>query len=698
MGRVSSILFILLISVSCWANPTTKVYVLDTILTDGEHMDLDSFVWVLEEKAGVTDISSIRSATGDAEFKAFPAMKDSLKHDRIYWAKVAVRNDAGIDMEWSFGVVNSYVEYWIYRSDGSMEHVEAGFLRPESQLKSINNRFWTNIFLKNQEEVTIYYRGENLNHYPVRMAPFMFTQKAYLGWHSENLWVQGFFQGIIWIMILYNLLSFFSSRDRSYLYYVLYLAAISTYFLYLYGFILRHALGEYPKSMAYIWIISTYASTLFYVLFTRRYFDTKKRVVVGDRLLRNWVRLEVIVVVILVGILAVTFNIKLIRQINMVVMLIGIVLAVAILWQLRVLKSRIYYLYLIGASSYLSSVVIYFYGSVFASWGWISPASFNLSYIVEVGVVLEILCFSIGLGYRMKMSEKAKREAQTNLIEQLEENRKLQDDINRKLELKVRDRTKEIEHQKEEIESQKEILEMQNEELQYLNEEKNHLMGVLAHDLRNPLTSLLTITNLLKSEEELLHEDHVEYVEHMLGALGRMQQMITRTLDVKATDAHDLKINWEPVNLEHLVSHVVDEFRNRALEKDIQLDVDTMKLRAKLDVNYTAQILENLISNAIKFSPTGTNIWVRLYNSNGKVKVAVQDEGPGICEEDKEKLFGKYQTLTAQPTGGETSTGLGLSIVKKYVEAMDGRVWCESETGEGATFIVEFDVLKTELI
>ena len=102
------------------------------------------------------------------------------------------------------------------------------------------------------------------------------------------------------------------------------------------------------------------------------------------------------------------------------------------------------------------------------------------------------------------------------------------------------------------------------------------------------------------------------------------------------------------------------------------------------------QVLENLVSNAVKYSPPGKNIFVRLKRHAEAVRVEVQDEGPGLSAEDQKKLFGKFARLSAKPTGGEHSTGLGLSIVKKMVEAMNGRVWCESELGRGATFIVEF--------
>jgi signal transduction histidine kinase len=107
------------------------------------------------------------------------------------------------------------------------------------------------------------------------------------------------------------------------------------------------------------------------------------------------------------------------------------------------------------------------------------------------------------------------------------------------------------------------------------------------------------------------------------------------------------------------------------------------------------QVLENLVSNAVKYSPPGNAIFVRLKKHTQGVRIEVQDQGPGLSAEDQKKLFGKFARLSAKPTGGEYSTGLGLSIVKKMVEAMNGKVWCEGELGQGATFIVEFPTAST---
>ena len=128
-----------------------------------------------------------------------------------------------------------------------------------------------------------------------------------------------------------------------------------------------------------------------------------------------------------------------------------------------------------------------------------------------------------------------------------------------------------------------------------------------------------------------------------------------------------------------------------ATEKSIVICEDlSSDAIAIVDRGYADQVFENLLSNAIKFSPQNKKVYVSVVKKNGRIVAKVKDEGPGLSDDDKKKLFGKYQKLSAKPTGNETSTGLGLSIVKKFVEAMQGEIWCESTAGEGASFFVAF--------
>ena len=110
----------------------------------------------------------------------------------------------------------------------------------------------------------------------------------------------------------------------------------------------------------------------------------------------------------------------------------------------------------------------------------------------------------------------------------------------------------------------------------------------------------------------------------------------------------------------------------------------------------TMQVFDNLISNALKFSPPQTTVYVHTYPENGFVLVSVRDEGPGINAEDQKKMFGKFCRLTARPTGGESSNGLGLSIVKRLVDAMGGSIQCQSTPGMGTTFMVRLPSAQAE--
>jgi len=240
-----------------------------------------------------------------------------------------------------------------------------------------------------------------------------------------------------------------------------------------------------------------------------------------------------------------------------------------------------------------------------------------------------------------------------------------------------------------------EIIE-KNTELTELNHEKNHLIGIIAHDLKNPLTSTLTIAEYLKSQIKISnHPEDLENIDYMLSALNRMNSMITRILDIKMIESKSINLQLEKTNLSKLLDIVNQNFKEKLEEKQITLNFDSADTYVNVDPGYMTQVYENLISNAIKFSPSNKKIWVKVWEDGDKVKTMVKDEGPGISIEDQKKMFGKFQVLSAKPTAGERSTGLGLSIVKKYVEAMEGKVWCESEIGQGSNFYIEMNKAYT---
>jgi signal transduction histidine kinase len=266
-----------------------------------------------------------------------------------------------------------------------------------------------------------------------------------------------------------------------------------------------------------------------------------------------------------------------------------------------------------------------------------------------------------------------------------------------------------LEEQSREIEIVNAQLHGQNDALVELNNEKNEFLGIAAHDLKNPLSSIYAMAEmLLTSAHEMTKEQQEQFLSAIVRSSERMFALIKNLLDVNAIERDGIKLSFSDVNLLDIAQQTLDFYQSQAEQKTITLHIEleeqqpasayeTTQYYVKADAQALQQVMDNLISNAVKYSPQGKRVVVRVQSSEGVVRVEVQDEGPGLSDEDKKKLFGKFARLSAQPTGGEHSTGLGLSIVKKLVEAMHGRVWCESELGKGATFIVELPRLTAGL-
>ncbi|UII25159.1 ATP-binding protein [Fulvivirga maritima] len=238
---------------------------------------------------------------------------------------------------------------------------------------------------------------------------------------------------------------------------------------------------------------------------------------------------------------------------------------------------------------------------------------------------------------------------------------------------------------------QKDELMQKHIELINLNSEKNSLIGIVAHDLKSPLSQIKGLVSVIKIHPERIDEETMKYLNTIEYSAGKLNDMITRILDVESMEANALNVEFSDINLTELLHEIIANYKLNAEEKSISLEYEINKpIIAEADEDLAHQILENLISNAIKFSPRRTTITINLTEDEDHALFEVKDQGPGLSEEDKNKLFRKYQKLSARPTGNEISTGLGLSIVKKYTDAINAEIWCESELKKGASFFVRF--------
>ncbi len=255
------------------------------------------------------------------------------------------------------------------------------------------------------------------------------------------------------------------------------------------------------------------------------------------------------------------------------------------------------------------------------------------------------------------------------------------------MELKIKERTQEIEIQKEELRKR-------NEALKVINQEKDDLINVVSHDLRSPLNQVKGLAELTAMTSQ--DKSVTEYTDKMIEATNYLNGMITRILDISTIDTQKIELKIEQLDIIEVLHTIISNYSNVTAPKGIQVNLHSMHngLNFQMDKHYFIQIIDNLLSNAIKFSYENSKIDIFIEKENTDVQIEIKDYGPGISPEDQGKLFNKFQKLSAKPTGNESSTGLGLSIVKKYAEALQGEISVKSNLNEGTSFVLILPNLK----
>lgn len=233
-----------------------------------------------------------------------------------------------------------------------------------------------------------------------------------------------------------------------------------------------------------------------------------------------------------------------------------------------------------------------------------------------------------------------------------------------------------------------------NKKLLELNREKDGMLGIVAHDLRSPFNHIKGLINLMglgaitKSEQQDL-VDRINY------SIEQANLLISDLLDLNNFQQDVFKLKPGRINLSDFLLKLNANFKKLASEKQQRLNcIDTVKSEVITDEFLLTRIMENLLSNAIKFSPPKTSINVGINQEGDTFIISIKDEGPGFTEDDKAKVFGKFQKLSAKPTGGEGSTGLGLSIVKNLVDKLQGSVELISKRGQGSEFVIILHSIK----
>lgn len=228
-----------------------------------------------------------------------------------------------------------------------------------------------------------------------------------------------------------------------------------------------------------------------------------------------------------------------------------------------------------------------------------------------------------------------------------------------------------------------------------LNELKNKFLGIAAHDLRSPIGVIKNFIILFLNDYlGEIDTKQREVLTTMDKNCDRMLNLINNFLDFSTIESGNLELALTPVDLYDFFTKYKDMTRQLAEKKNIRLKMEIQETlpRLTIDEDRITQVLDNLVTNAIKFSYPDTTVTIQAQSEDGRVKIAVADQGQGIPKHEITKIFKEFSKTSVKPTGGEKSTGLGLAIAKRIIEAHHGTIEVQSKVGKGTTFTIRLPV------
>ncbi|MCK5660348.1 MAG: PAS domain S-box protein, partial [Methanosarcinales archaeon] len=343
----------------------------------------------------------------------------------------------------------------------------------------------------------------------------------------------------------------------------------------------------------------------------------------------------------------------------------------------------------------------------------IRDASGNVIQVVEIAQDITEQKLSVTLHehfateLEVQVSEKTRklsdaRKALLNMVSELTASRNMTQEVNEQLELRNQEfaiANQEIQSTTEKLIDVNEKLANANERLQEVDRMKSEFLNTMSHELRTPLTAIIGYSSLLLQEiAGTINEKQENYVDGIHRSGNHLLSLINEILDLSKIEAGKMRLNIEPVNVSFIINDALITERPQADARNQYVTVDVEENIAPIaaDIGRLKQVLINLVSNAIKFTPDNGKVEIRAHQDDGHIRVDISDSGIGIKDEDLSKLFKRFVQLDSKMSRQHAGTGLGLSIVDEFVKLMGGKVFVESEYGKGSTFSIRLPVYVTK--
>ncbi|WP_299990122.1 sensor histidine kinase [uncultured Pontibacter sp.] len=613
----------------------------------------------------------------------------------VHWVRVVLRNPTNRELtrllyagDWSLLELYQQNEtsYTLKRT-GQLLPIEARDVpsyKPYIRLELLPNST-TTLYLRLQGDINLYK--------PQALRLQLLTTDKVEAANRSRLFVQGIFIGIILVMTLYNLVLFTSVRDRSYLYYVLALLGTGLYFMFYHGFAIELLWPNAPLWNAHSFPFIVTFNGLFRVLFTRHYLNTQRTMPLWDKALTLLALLYILPVG--MGLLSYLTPLDLLQAcVSLIGIIGGLVLVAMVLTSIQSLRQgyRPALYFLIANIFFVVGALLFILKE-----NHLVPDTLVTVYAAQVGMVAQVVLFSLGLAYRLNTvtselnakvleKERLEREKETErklLIEQQKN----------ELEVMVANRTAALRHRTQELKDTVRKLKASEHKLLRLNYFKDRFFSIISHDIRTPLATLESFLNILVNFSDKMKPDQMQKLAtHTQVSVRNLQALLENLLQwstAQTASGHHVRFEPEVLAVEELVNRNVTLLRDTADTKQINWRVQVpAALQVRADAHMLDFVIRNLLHNAIKFSYPGGLIQVSAAEGPGNMAtIAVTDQGTGISPDVLATLF-KQETpaMATKGTVNEKGTGLGLLLCRDFVERHGGKIQVETELGQGSRF------------
>ena len=662
---------------------------------------MGSLLWSIVTIAGATEMPSTDIAdTNERQEVAFARLskKAAFAHIAIadgslpvnaHYFGFALRNQAG-SPQWLALDAGRWGQLKAFIQRGKQwQQLQSGGELPLSQ-RSFPHHYPLIVFsMAAGEQVTVFLQANSrFSYFAPQQPKISVLTRAVFHAEQQQRWLsQGVFLGVILVMVIYNFLIYTIVRDISYLWFVLSLLGVGIYFAFFYGFMLEFIWPESP-----IWDVHSFVFVLSFtgfarIFFTRSYLHTAVELPSINRLLHILAALYLIPLALAVISLSgwrdfVNELIQIIGALGTAVLL--MMLLAGVVGYRKGYKPALFFI--IANALFIVGAILF----IFRETGW-WPDNFFTRYVAQIGVIAQVIIFSLGLAYRLNRAQlelaNEKLAVERLATEQAREKSQLMAEQKQALEREVAERTADLQQKTVALQAALQHISNSEHYLRELNQVKNKLFSIISHDLRSPVITLDSFLNLISRHAERLSPDEMRKLSMKTRqALSSLSFLLDNLLHWSKTQMEHYSVQREKTDISDLIEKNLLLFDYQFEEKNIDIyrcvarPSEVFVDRAMMDI-----VLRNLISNALKFTPEDGAVTITTsINTDNQLLISIANTGKGFSETQLQAILQGAKPEPERGTRNEKGTGLGLMLVREFVAANGGVIRFSNQPEGGA--------------